>query len=393
MKKLIKNFVKKNKFIYFIYTLVMQLFINILRLFIKVDDNTILFVVYGGKRYDDSPRFLYEYMKSNSLYKHYKFIWAFENPNEQDKVCDEEKIKIDTFKYYVTALKSKYWITNSSIDRGLRLKNKGCKYVVFQHGTLGIKKIGYDIEDNNKSFKNMKLSPIDHFIIQGKEESKFIESGFRYPSNIVHLLGLPRNEELKNIDDEKVIKLKKEFGIPLDKKVILYAPTYREFYNEKGSMNSFLKIPFDFSKFEKELSDEYVLLVTAHYEVSKILELDSSKKCVINKFGYPYLNDLIMVSDILISDYSSIVFDYFITEKPVYCYAYDYDLYMKERGTYLDLETLFYKGVFKDQDRLFEEIRNINYVEGCKFSKDNCSKYIYLEGNSVEKAVNLIFKD
>ena len=123
-----------------------------------------------------------------------------------------------------------------------------------------------------------------------------------------------------------------------------------------------------------------------------MLNIPADDPFVINAFDYPYINDLLIVSDILISDYSSVVFDYSILERPILCFGYDYDLYMKERGTYTDLNKLFYDGVVKDQNKLIEIIKNIDYKKECSHTKKIKNEYLLNIENSVEKAVEEIFK-
>ena len=153
MRNKVRNILKSSSLIYNLYFYIISFGLKIVGLFVKTDSNLVLFVSYSGRKYDDSPKVLYEYMKKDNKYSNYKLVWAFENPDNYLEVPDSQKIKIDTFKYYVTALKAGYWITNSSVTRGLRFKKKKTKYVIFQHGTVGIKKLGNDIEKGNKSFK------------------------------------------------------------------------------------------------------------------------------------------------------------------------------------------------------------------------------------------------
>ena len=104
-------------------------------------------------------------MVASKRYSRYKTVWAFEHP-EKYELPNSNKIKIDTLKYYITALRAKYWITNSSITRGLNFKKKSTKYVIFQHGTAGIKVLGNDVGKDNKSFKIKNGDHPDIFIIQ-----------------------------------------------------------------------------------------------------------------------------------------------------------------------------------------------------------------------------------
>lgn len=109
-------------------------------------------------------------------------------------ILKDEKVKIDTLKYYITALRAKYWITNSSVLRGLNFKKKQTKYIIFQHGTLGIKKLGIDLKKDNKSFRMKRKEPIDLFIIQGKKEKEKLKE--KIINNI-------NNNLTKNYDKDK----------------------------------------------------------------------------------------------------------------------------------------------------------------------------------------------
>lgn len=390
MKRYLKNIVKNNKIIYSIYYFIFSLFLRFIGIFIKTQENLALFVCYGGKRYDDSTKVLYEYVKSDEKYKKLKEVWAFVEPNKFDMIQKDEKVKIDTFKYYITALKAKYWITNSSVSRGLDFKKKETKYIVFQHGTLGIKKLGKDLEKNNKSFHRSKAEPIDMFIIQGKKEKEKLIEAFGLKEEQIKMLGLPRNDELTNVTEKRIQECKEKLGIPKGKKVVLYAPTYREFKHD-SLFNSVLNNPFDFKELKQELSKEYVFVVTAHYEVAKMLDIPDNDDFVINAFSYPYINDLLIVADILISDYSSVVFDYTILERPILCFAYDYDIYMEERGTYIDLNKLFYDGVIKTQEDLIKIIKNMDYQAECEHSRKIKQEYIGKYGNTVQNISKIIF--
>lgn len=390
MKKFIKNLLKDNKLLYSLYYYVVSFFLQLLGLFIKTDNNLALFVCYGGKKYDDSTKVLYEYITKKPEYSNIKCIWAFIEPDKYS-LPEHQKIKIDTFQYYKTALKSKYWITNSSVTRGLNFKKKSTKYIVFQHGTLGIKKLGKDMAKDNQSFKMKKPEKYDMFIIQGKKEKEFLKHALDLKEEIIFEDGLPRNDELVNVSQERVTECKRKIGIPEGKKVILYTPTFREFYKDK-TLNSIIDSPFDFEKMEDRLKEEYVFVFTAHYEVANILNIPNDNKFVINAFQYPYINDLLIAADILISDYSSVIFDYAILEKPILCFAYDYDKYMEERGTYLNLNELFYDGVIKTQEQLIDIIENMDYIKECEHSKKMKEEYINKCGNTVSEIAKKIFE-
>ena len=391
MKSRIKAFVKQNKVVYSLYYHLGSLFLRFIGLFVKTDPDLILFISYGGQKYDDSPRVVYEYLLKHPVSSKHKYVWAFVDPDRFPQV--EQKVKVDTLSYYITAMHAGYWITNSSASRGLNFRKKQTKNYLFQHGMAGIKKIGIDVEQFDKAFRIGFHETFDAIFIEGKKELDILPRAWRMDSSLFHMTGLPRNDDLATITEDEIKSIKDLLGIPQSKKVILYAPTFREFSRAENGRNT-LGIPFDFSKWEAALGQEYVLLVTAHYEVAKLLDELPKNDFVINAFQYPVLNDLIKVSDILVSDYSSIVFDYSIMERPIFCYGYDYDTYSAERGLYTDLEQLFSHGVLRTEDGVLKAIQEINYKQECEFTRSHIKhEYIAAYGDAAEKAIQIIFKE
>lgn len=391
MKSKLKAFVKRNKVIYSLYYHLGSFFLRFIGLFIQSDPDLILFISYGGQKYDDSPRVVYEYLLKHSVSSKHKYVWAFIEPDKFPQV--EQKVKVDTFSYYMTAMRAGYWITNSSASRGLNFRKKSTRNMLFTHGLTGIKKIGCDIQESEKAFKIGFQEQFDAIFVEGKKEIPLLAHAWQMDPAVFHTTGLPRNDDLATVTKEEINSIKKRLGISQSKKVILYAPTFREFSRAEDGRNA-LGIPIDFSKWEAALGQEYVLLVTAHYEVAKLLDELPRNDFVINAFQYPVLNDLIKVSDILISDYSSIVFDYSIMERPIFCYGYDYDTYTAERGLYTDLDTLFSHGVLHTEDELLNAIQRIDYEQECIYTRSHIKKeYIASYGNAAENAVQIIFKE
>lgn len=387
----IKAFVKRNKLIYTLYYHVGSCLLRFLGALIQTDPNLILFISYGGQKYDDSPRVVYEYLKQNPVSTSHKHIWAFIDPDQFPQV--ENKIRVDTLTYFITALRAGTWITNSSASRGLNFRKKETRNILFPHGMTGIKKIGADIQSADKAFRIGFHEHFDAIFVEGKKEVPILAKAWEQDPGIFYTTGLPRNDDLAVVTEQEVREIRERLGIPKSKKVILYAPTFREFSRAADGRNA-LRIPFDFTRWEQALGGEYVLLLTAHYEVAKLLDELPRNDFVINAFKYPELNDLIKVSDILISDYSSIVFDYSIMERPIFCYGYDYDSYAAERGVYTDLEKLFSMGVLRTEEDLLDAIQNIDYPAECAYTKARIKEeYIADYGNAASKAVSVIFSN
>lgn len=390
MKSRIKVIVKNNKLIYALYFHAGSMLLRFIGLFVKTDPNLILFISYGGQKYDDSPKVVYEYLQGNPAFSEYKCVWAFIDPDRFPKV--ENKVKVDTLSYYLTALSAGIWITNSSASRGLNFKKAQTKNYLFQHGMCGIKKLGADIQETEKAFFIGFKEKFDAIFIEGKKEIPILTCAWGVEPEVFYTTGLPRNDDLATLTSDEICAIKEHLGIPAGKKVILYAPTFRESSRAADGRNA-LGIPIDFAKWQTALGDKYVLLVTAHYEVAKLLDELPQNDFVINAFKYPQLNDLIKVSDILISDYSSIVFDYAIMERPIFCYGYDYDSYAVERGLYTDLDKLFSHGVLRTEDALLDAIVRIDYQAECEYTRTKIKEeYIATYGDAAKKAVEVIFR-
>lgn len=391
MKSRIKAFVKRNKFFYRLYFFAGSFFVQMMGLFVRTDPNLVLFMSYGGQKYDDSPKVVFEYLQNEKIFPEHKYVWAFIEPDKFPLV--KNKVKVDTLGYYLIALRAGYWITNSSISRGLNFKKKKTKNILFTHGLTAIKKIGADIQSADKAFNIGFNEQFDAIFVEGKKEIPILTQAWKKRKEVFYTTGLPRNDDLLRVTEEEILRIKGKLGIPSHKKVILYAPTFREFSRSKDGRNT-LGIPISFDKWRGILGQDYVLLVTAHYEVAKLLGTLPKNDFVINAFQYPELNDLIKVSDILISDYSSIVFDYAIMERPIFCYGYDYESYAVERGLYTDLDKLFSKGVLRTEKALLHAIETIDYSAECEYTRRFIKEeYIASYGNATKLSLNIIFEE
>lgn len=382
LKTKLKNILKQNTCIYRIYTIIFNFIFGVLRIFIKVQDDIILINSFGGKKYDDSPRVIFEYMKTQEKYKKYKIYWAFSNPDEFE-IEGAEKIKTDTLKYFITALKAKYWITNSAIERGLKFKNKKTIYINTWHGSA-FKKIGTDISE--KSFK-FKTSKCNIMYAQNELDVEVYSKAFEIPKENFALVGLPRNDELFDVSEEEIKRIREELKIPKEKKVILYAPTFREYDRDKDGC--ILAPPINLDKWKEKLSSNYIILFRAHYEINKVLRIQDDG-FIYNVSNYNNFNELMKISDILITDYSSLIYDYSILKRPIYSYAYDYEEYLEKRGFYIDVNNDLPNGICKTEDELLKKITNCNFEEERKKTEKFFNRFIQKGGNARKYIDNII---
>lgn len=385
MKKFLFYIVKYVKWIYSLYFYLGSCALKVLKLFVRPDDKLILFISFGGRKFDDSPKAIYDKMIKDERFKDYCIVWAFTNPDAFD-IPVGEKVKCDTLAYFLTALKARVWITNSTVERGLEFKGKHTFYFDTWHGTP-IKKMGSDLGPSNKSFGTKGNWSVDYFTCQGEFEADVFGRVFsKVGRDRMHVIGLPRNDVYANYTQEYMLSLRKKMGIQADKKVILYAPTFRE-YDMTDTKEVKVLVPMKLEKWRKELGEDYLMLFRAHYEVAKGLNIKDDD-FVREMSGYPQLEDLMIVSDLLISDYSSIFFDYSIMPKPMLTFCYDYDRYALERGMYFDIRE-WLPGA-DNEDDLLTVIKTGKVSEQIAKTRAFQQKYVTAFGSATKKSLDVI---
>lgn len=360
----------------------MNVFLRVWGWFEPIDEKIIVFSAHTRK-YNDSPRAIYEYMIAHDEYKDYKYIWALEDPDNVDVPGPAIKVKSDTKAYFKATLKAKYWITCVNIERGLHYKKKKCVYLNTWHATP-VKTMG----NSAAGRKDYDFAHVDYFCIAGEYEKEIYKKDLCIREEAVIRTGLPRNDELYHFTKEETDAIKKRLSIPLDKKVILYAPTWRD--SKDGGKTYAMKPPIDVKYWEEQLSRDYVLLFRTHQYTNTVLGVQFNEFCR-DFCSYPVVNDLIKIADIMISDYSAIIFDYCITERPLLCFGYDYDEFAKDRGFYVNIEDVLPMGVQRTQEELIDLIKTMNYKDACEKTRSFKNKYMEYGGNATETCVKTVF--
>lgn len=321
---------------------------------VKADEKTVMFNAFNGKSYSCTPKAVYEYMLSSEEYKDYKFIWVVRNLELYGWLADNPRTSIvkNKSKEYTKALAvAKYWIFNYRIYDYIYPK-KGQVYVQCWHGTP-LKRLGYDIEHSNNAMNSSE--EIQYKYRTDAEKFKYILSPSAFASDKfasawnlnetgqrdkVLEAGYPRNDFLQNYDQKCLSRIKEELKIPEDKKVLLYAPTWRDNQHVAG-VGYVYSNPVDFAKWRETLGEDWVILFRAHYLVADAFDFEEYKGFVYDVSKYNDINELYVISDMLITDYSSVFFDYANLKRPILFYMYDLDAYKNElRGFYIDLEEL-----------------------------------------------------
>lgn len=367
-----------------------RVFLRIWGWFVPIQKKTMLFCSFGGRKFDDSPKAIYDEVCKRKEFDEWRLIWAFVIP-EQFIIPRGEKIKVDTFSFFRALLYSRVWVSNSGMDRGIELRRKCNIRVETWHGTP-LKKIGGEENQNSMRKRPEELhGKLDKDTIrcaQSEFDQEIFARVFRAEKSSVLLIDLPRNDSLLKYKDDDIRRIKACLNIPSGKKIILYMPTYRE-YQIDSNHETTLSSPITLKKWENMLGGEYVLLVRAHYAVTKSLKIDESY-FVKDVSGYPYINDLYAISDILLSDYSSAYFDYAILDRPMLCYAYDRNEYEEKRGLYLNLDEVLPCKIDYDEDSMINHILTLNYQDAINKSRKFHLKFAPYAGNASKTVVDSI---
>lgn len=356
-----------------------------------INQNQIIFESFLGKYYSDSPKYLYEYLYNN-FRDDFEFVWVI-NDKHVKIPGNPKKVKRFSLEYYKEVAKSKYWVINGR--QAARLKKRDDQIIVSTwHGTP-LKKLGLDIGNIHTRNPNIKKSYIkigrnwDYLISPNRYTTNILRSSFAYEGEILES-GYPRNDILYNATNENITKIKQNLNIPSDKKVILYAPTWRDDeYIGAGKINFELKLELD--KLQKELSDEYIILVRTHYFIANNLNLKPYKGFAFDVCDYDDIAELYLVSDILITDYSSVFFDFANLKRPILYYTYDLEKYENVlRGFYIDIHTEVPGPLLKTTEEVIDSIKNIEKIKSeysdkydefyerfCSIDDGNASKRIY----------------
>lgn len=379
--KYIEYLLKHNLYFQKAYVFCFSLLFRFIGLFIKKNPKQVFFQSLIGRNYGDSPRILFETMKKDPFFDGYTYVWAFDDPDKFE-VEGARKIKLNSLSYFLTAIQSGVWIANVNIERGLMFKPKNTVFLNTGHGAQ------FKLDGNSQKNRNdYDYSDVDMFCAFSEFDREIIIRDYKVKREATVKCGIPRDDELYKVTDEKISDLKQKLGIPQGKKVILYAPTWRD--SEDGGSSYAIAPPMDIEKWRRELGDEYVLLFRTHHLTTKLMGIQFGD-FVIDGSKEQNVNNTLCVSDILITDYSSIAFDYAILERPIIAFAYDYEEYLETRGLNEDLYTMFPGSVFEKEDDVIAHIRHLNPEEELKKSKRIRERYVEANGNATKACLDFI---
>ena len=396
--KIFRTMVKKIKvIIQFIFKCLFQL----VGLF-PANKNIIMFESFLGKQYSDNPRALYEYIKEH--YPHFKLYWSVDSKlsiNFKEK--DIQVVSRFSLKWLFLMASAKYWISNSRMPIWIP-KPKHTTYIQTWHGTP-LKRLAMDMQEvympgtNTEHYKKEFIKEAnywDYLISPNAYSTEIFSRAFAFKNKILET-GYPRNDFLCEANNEQtILELKKRINIPLNKKIILYAPTWRDNqYDDDGQYKFDLEL--DLAYLRETLEDEYIIVLRLHYLVASKLDFSGFEGFVFDFSQYEDIRELYLISDVLITDYSSVFFDFAILKRPMIFFVYDIEDYRDRlRGFYFDFEKKAPGPLVKTTEKVITEIKKIdangfvlpdNYEE---FYHQFCS---WEDGNASKRVIEQVFEN
>ena len=332
-----------SKYVYFeVYNISMFFIGKILSMCFPIKNDKIVVVNYNGKGFGDNPKYIISKLLED-YNKSYDIVWLV-NDVEKYKTEFPQQItlvKNESFKALKELSTAKIWIDNTR-KRFYPPKRKQQIYIQTWHAGVGMKKTGKDTQNTDKAsikiaMKDTKMS--DLMISNSKYRSDIYRNSFLYEGKILEK-GIPRNDIIINHEKELEGKVKEKIKIKEDTKIVLYAPTFR-----KSNDMSIYSIDVDrlIKSLKQRFGEKWLLLVRLHPYLSDFkFDFLNSKK-VIDVTKYNDLSELLTICDVVISDYSSLIFDFSITKKPVFLYAKDYNKYYEIEGLNFTKEELPFK--------------------------------------------------
>ena len=371
---------------------------RIMCLIFPVKENRIVFDSNLGKSYSGNPRHIYEALVAHGLDMKWDCIWFYENDTYNIPGMSRQ-VRYGRLRYLYYMATAKVWVFDSRQPEFLR-RRKGTYYIQTWHGTP-LKRLALDMDDvfmagesdidTYKNFFVKNVSTWDYLISQNPFSSETFRRCFDFHKEMLEI-GYPRNDILfRENTKEDNIRLRRRLGLPLDKKIILYAPTFRDDeFSEEDKYEFQPKISFDVLK--RELGDEYVMIVKYHYLIMDAVDWSPYEGFIYHFDQSRDIAELFIVSDLLITDYSSVMFDYSILKRPMFFFAYDLDKYKNElRGFYFSYSGEMPGPISVTTEELIRDIKNYSPDEYSEKYEKFCKKYNSVDdGKASTKVMELL---
>ncbi|MEU9016636.1 bifunctional glycosyltransferase family 2 protein/CDP-glycerol:glycerophosphate glycerophosphotransferase [Actinomadura sp. NPDC048394] len=317
-----------------------------------IDENLVVYAAYWYRGVSCNPAAIYE--KAMEIAPHLRGVWIVK-PAAPGPVPDGvDHVAPGTLRYWRVMARAKYFVNNVTFPNAIT-KRPGQVHVMTQHGTplkkMGLDQMPFPVGAKGLDFKAQlaRADRWDFLLSSNPLSSEAWRRSFPCRYELLEV-GYPRNDRLAAATRDEQARLRTRLGIPEGRKAILYAPTHREYRDGYRPM-------FDVERFVRELGDQYVLLLRSHYYYPPAGN-GRHPEMVMDVSGHPSVEDLCIASDVLLTDYSSIMFDYAVLEdRPIVVLANDWETYRLTRGVNVDVTAVPPGVVARTEDELIDAFR------------------------------------
>ncbi|MEU0299616.1 CDP-glycerol:glycerophosphate glycerophosphotransferase [Streptomyces sp. NPDC006175] len=333
---------------------------------LPVRRGSVVFESHMGTCYGDSPRAVHEEVRARGL--PLRCVWSYAD-SPAGFPADARLVRRWSWRYLWALARAEYWVDNQGFPQHLD-KPSGTVYLQTWHGSA-YKRMGFDetrVRMQNAPQRERLQQAVhrfDHFLVRSEHDERTLARAYRLPASTLLRTGYPRNDALvaARARDEAQGRLPRpalaaELGLPDHRKVVLYAPTFRGGPGTRRRQRLLL----DAARFAERFGDTYTLLVRAHY-----LEAASLPACppgtVVDVSRHHDVSELLALADVLVTDYSSIMFDYALLDRPIVLFAPDLDTYAAERGSYFDLREKAPGPVTATEEELFAVLARLKTAD------------------------------
>ncbi len=301
----------------------------------KVKPNKIIFMTFNHT-YSCNPKYITQELLRQKL--PVDIVWVVKPNQPMDVPEGVRTVVYGTFPYCKELITAKVWVDNAFgfSWNPFPVKKKDQFYIQTWHGSLGLKRIGKENVRNRRWSLAARLNAkwVDLCVSNSSFETEVFRQT-HWPKNPILELGHARNDLLFADNAAPAARVRQYFGIADGKKIVLYAPTFR---NDDATACYDLDHSHLLAALEKKFGGEFVLLNRYHMKTLKAREAQVTDQRIIDATAYPDIQELMVASDVGITDYSSWICDFVLTGRPGFLYAPDLEKYDRERGFYYPLE-------------------------------------------------------
>ncbi|WP_093613581.1 bifunctional glycosyltransferase/CDP-glycerol:glycerophosphate glycerophosphotransferase [Streptomyces indicus] len=318
------------------------------QLLLPVRDDYAVFSAYWGRGHSCNPGAIEA--KVRELAPGIRTAWICRPEHRHHVPTGTRRLTPGTAAYWTALARAKYLVNNVNFDRRL-VKRRGQVLIQTQHGTP-LKHMGLDLQDRPAAARDMDFGQLmasadkwDYVLSANRHSTLVWERVFPASYQVLEY-GYPRNDRLLQASSHEVARLRETLGIPEGSTAILYAPTYRDYRTTQ-------RTPVDLERMLRELGPRFTVLTRAHHSYEAPLAAGESAR-LIDVSAHPSIETLCLASDALVTDYSSLMFDYANLDRPIVVYADDWEAYEAARGTYFDLRAFPPGTVARSEDELID---------------------------------------